>query len=54
MSLLVGDCQTVSHRDTGQLVWRSDGVHTLLANCLTLAPDIEDPTNTSYIGKYQL
>ena len=49
-SLLPGDCETVSHRDTGEMIWTSDQVHTLLANCLTVNPDLDDPTNTSYIG----
>ena len=53
-NILLGDCQTASHRDTGERVWSSDGVHTLLANCLTVNPDPDDPTNTSYIGTNKL
>ena len=49
-NILLGDCQSVSHRDSGELIWKSDSVHTLLANCLTIQLDPNDPSNSSYIG----
>ena len=51
-NILLGNCQAVTHRDTGKIIWSNDNVKTLLANCLTIELDQSDPSNTSFIGIY--
>lgn len=48
-SIFLGDCERVEHEDTGDLIWNSDGLHTLLGNCISV--EAEDEGNLSYIAK---
>ena len=49
-NIFLGDCDTVSHAKNDAVIWESDGVHTLLADCHTIELDPEDYTNTTYIA----
>ena len=50
-NIFLGDCETVTHVDNDDVIWESDGVHTLLADCLTIELDLEDDSNTTYIAR---
>ena len=49
-NIFLGDCETVSHVKNDALIWQSDSVHTLLADCHQIELDPEDYTNTTYIA----
>jgi len=49
-NIFLGDCETVSHVKNDALIWQSDSVHTLLADCHQIELDPDDYTNTTYIA----
>jgi hypothetical protein len=42
-NIFLGDCERVEHEESGELIWNSDGIHTLLGS-----PSIIHIWNTFY------
>ena len=49
-NIFLGDCEAVTQLDNDDVIWKSDGKHTLLADCRTIELDPDDDFNTTYIA----
>jgi len=50
-TIFVGDCSAAEDAQTGAILWKQEDDITLLANCISLELDSQDPENSSYIAK---